>query len=104
MSDLTGNNRIDPPGLSPYRQLDPSSARQVISHLVESTAVHSRSQGFLPGIFVTLEHTALVGPPGVPQRLTFVMLVEDAATFIEVLSEGLERAIGDAKYGYREGQ
>jgi hypothetical protein len=94
-------NRHDPPGLSPYRQLDVSHARQLVSHLVESTAVHSKSRGWIPSILVTMEHIPLVGVGDV-EKTQIVMDLGSATTFIEVLKEGLEAAQADARYGLRE--
>ena len=96
------DNRDDEPGIYVHRRpLDATNARQVIGHRVESTSIHSRSQGWLPSIMVTIRHMPLVGP-GEPGELKLMMQHDDAGEFIDILIEGLERAVDDCQYGPRE--
>jgi hypothetical protein len=92
------------PGLSPYRQIDISNARQLTGHLVESSAIHSQSRGWIPTIFVTLDHVPLVAGKGKTgrERLKVALELDVAQEFVDILITGIERAIADSEYGLRE--
>lgn len=53
-------DRNDMPGLR-EAALDTSRCRQLTRHYVESTAVHSRSQGWLAMVKLDLHHIPLIG-------------------------------------------
>jgi hypothetical protein len=89
------------PGLSPYRTIDTSTARQLTAHFVESSAIHSRSRGWIPTVMVTFEHVPLQGVGQVEQH-KFVIELDAAQEFIDIFLTGLERAIADSEYGLRE--
>jgi hypothetical protein len=95
-------NRQDPPGLKiNLKPLDATFARQLIGHTVESTAVHSKSKGWLPRVMLTMQHVPLIGPGD--RATTQLMLDPDEALqLVEILLEGVEAAERDAKYGLRE--
>lgn len=95
---MTGD-RNDPPGLQPGKPLDVSRARQIVHHFVESTAVHSRSRGWLPMIKLDITHIPLVGDPEDRQTLELLLSPDDWANMVLVVAMGVERAELDAAVG-----
>lgn len=92
-----------PTGLSPYKNVDVTGARQLTAHFIESSAIHSQSRGWIPTVILTLDHVALIaGRNKGKEQLKLVMDLDVTQEFIDVLITGLERAIGDAEYGLRE--
>ena len=96
--------REDPPGLYVHaRPLEVGEARQVTFIGVESTAMHSRSQGWIPSALLTISHVALVNPDAAPSVTLKLMLTEeDAILLVEHVLDGMEAAKRDADYGPRE--
>ena len=96
-------DRDEPPGLYVHATpLDTQYARQLTGHLIESTAIHSKSRGWIPSVSLKLEHVPLVGSG---DKVTTQLLLEfDTLTeLIERLCDGLDAAMKDAEYGPREG-
>lgn len=93
-------NRNDPPGLQ-IIPLDATHARQMTRHVVESTAVHSKSRGWIPMVSIRMQHIPLMGEG---ERVTTQVIMElnDAMTFVHAIMEGIKAAERDAKYGLRE--
>jgi|HubBroStandDraft_4_1064222.scaffolds.fasta_scaffold20482_12 hypothetical protein len=90
-------DRNDTPGLR-ATPLDVSSARQLTRHYVESTAVHSRSQGWLPMVKLGLHHIPLVG--GGEVMVTELLLDREAIRgLILALRAAADRADEDAARG-----
>lgn len=89
------------PGLSPYNAIEVRAARQLTAHLVESSAVHSQSRGWIPSVILTFDHVPLFGK-GRQEQHKFVLDLDAAQEFIDIFITGLERAIADAEYGLRE--
>jgi hypothetical protein len=96
--------REDPPGLYVNaRPLEVAEARQVTFIGVESTAMHSRSLGWLPCALLTVSHVALVNPDSAPsQTLKLMLTEEDALLLVEHVLDGMDAAKRDASYGPRE--
>lgn len=92
-------DRNDEPGLGP--PLDVSRCRQLTGHYVESTAVHSRSQGWLPMVKLDLHHIPLTGP-GAEEVLELIIRPEDLRQLRTVLAAAMDRADEDAKRGLRD--
>lgn len=92
-------DRNDPPGLQPNRPLDVSRCRQIVEHYVETTAVHSRSRGWLPMIKFDIVHTPLAGDQADRQTLELMIQPDDLATLRVVLATAAERAELDAQVG-----
>lgn len=93
-------DRNETPGLSTSANLDVTRCRQIVHHQVETAAVHSRSQGWLPMLKVDITTIPLAGP-GPEQTLEFMIGPEDLRNLIVVLAHGLERAELDAEIGPR---
>lgn len=96
--DITDRN--DPPGLK-TTPLDTTLARQVVRHVIESTAVHSKSKGWIPSVSIKLQHIPLVGE-GDRVTTQIIMNFDDATEFVERLLDGIEAAERDVAYGLRE--
>lgn len=94
-------DRDDRPGLK-FPPLDTRNARQLVRHFVQSTAVHSRSKGWLPMLKLDLTHIPLVGR-GLSQTLELMMRPDDVTELIRVLNEALARAYIDAATGVVDG-
>jgi hypothetical protein len=106
-----GNNRVEdpfnrngPPGIRVHATpIDASDARQIVGIYTESSAMHSRSKGWIPTLFLAIDHVPLIGPDTASQRLQLMLRPSDAESLIEHLTEGLTAARADAAYGLREG-
>ena len=95
-------NRSDTPGLRVQAQpIDTTDARQVVGVYTESSAMHSRSKGWLPTVFLTIDHVPLVGE-GESRRLQLMLRRSDVETILEHLQGALSGAAADAAYGLRE--
>src|SRR5258708_14274857 len=90
-------DRNDPPGLR-FPPLDTSRCRQLTEHLVQSTAVHSQSKGWLPRVKLDLHHIPLVGP-GLEQVLELIISPEDLFTLRLRIDEAMARATENARTG-----
>lgn len=91
------------PGLYVHTEpIDATDARQLVHHRVESTAIHSKSQGWLPAMFLTLTHVPLLGP-GEPQELKLMMRRSDVEPLIALMQKTLDAADWDAITGPVEG-
>jgi len=87
--------------LDPAADLDPDGVRQPVSINVESSAVHSASLGWIPAMFITIDHVALVGSP---EPATFKLMLlgyETMLEHIQTLNVALDRAVLDAQVGFR---
>jgi hypothetical protein len=90
------------PGLRVHATpIDAAEARQVTYIGSESSAMHSRSKGWIPTVFLTLDHVALIGP-GNSQRLKLMLTATDVEHLLEHLQGALRGAHADAAYGPRE--
>lgn len=96
------DEHVDRPGLRVHSQpIDAAGARQMTFVGTESSAVHSRSKGWLPMVALTLAHVPLVGE-GVEQRLMLMLGRTDVELLIEHLQGALTGAIADAEKGLIE--
>jgi hypothetical protein len=82
--------------------LDTSHCRQLTEHFVESTAVHSRSKGWLPRIKLDLHHRPLIGP-GPVEVLELIISPDDLRQLRLVMNAAMDRAAEDAARGIVEG-
>src|SRR5260370_41499978 len=102
MKGKNGKHPLDrdlSPGLR-FPALDMSKVRQLTEHLVQSTAVHSRSRGWLPMVKVDLHHRPLAfGHADEVQVLELVIAPDELKKFIAGLQEGMKRARADAEHG-----
>lgn len=96
---MAGPDRNERPGLRPGRPLDVERARQLVAHDVETTAVHSRSRGWLPMVKLDLSHIPLVGDGADVQTLELLMAPDDWANLALVVAHAFERAELDAAVG-----
>jgi hypothetical protein len=88
-----------PPGLRAGTALDVSRVRELTSHFVTSTAVHSKSRGWMPR--VKLDLTSVLAAGGADeQTLELLMDLETIEGLIAVLEECKGAAIRDAIAGY----
>ena len=90
-------DRNDTPGLS-MPPIDVSRCRQLTGHTVESSAVHSRSKGWLPRVKLDLHHIPLIGP-GEKETLELMLDPADIRQLMLVLRGVADRADEDAKRG-----
>lgn len=90
--------RDEPPGLRAI-PLDMSQARQLTQHWVESTAVHSRSRGWIPMVKLDLHHVPLEGSGQPEQVLELVLERKAIEGLVDALMLALVRAEEDARIG-----
>lgn len=92
-----------PPGIRVHEAIPIAErdVRALAGTFVRSTAIHSRSRGWLPHIMVTFDHDRPDGGND-PQQLHLLIPVEHVATLVENLLDGAEAAERDAGYGLRE--
>lgn len=92
-------DRNDEPGLR-ATTLDVSRARQLTRHYVESTAVHSRSRGWLPMVKLDLHHVPALTGGGDEETVTELILDREAIRgLILALRAAADRADEDAARG-----
>lgn len=92
------------PGLYVHaRPYDVSAARQLVSLGTASTAVHSRTRGWMPMVLCTWTHIPLRGAASDRQELAFVVPPDTIATVVEDLLDAAEAAARDAAAGPVEG-
>ena len=89
-----------PPGVRVREPIpiDDTDVRCLVGTTVRSTAVHSRSRGWLPHVMVTLNHDRPNGGND-PRELHLLVPVEHLATLVELLLDAAEAAQRDAKAG-----
>ena len=78
--------------------LDVSRCRQLIYHHVHSTAVHSRSKGWLPRVKLDLRSIPLIGE-GPEETLELMLDPDDIRRLMLVLRAAADRADEDAARG-----
>lgn len=92
------------PGLRVHATpIDAADARQLTYIGTESSAMHSRSKGWIPTVFLTLDHVALTGELGDSVRLKLMLTMADVEHLLEQLQGAVAGAVADATYGPREG-
>lgn len=91
--------RNDRPGLRAGRNLDVTRCRQIVGHWVETTAVHSKTRGWLPMVKLDISHIPLAGDPTDCQTLELLIAPGDLADLRVVLATAEERAELDAAIG-----
>jgi hypothetical protein len=91
------NDRDIAPGLR-FPPLDTSKARQLTAHDIQSTAVHSKSRGWLPMVKLDLTHIPLVGP-GRSEKLELIISPDALDEMMKVLEMAMRRAHADAAVG-----
>lgn len=96
---MPGPNRNDRPGLRPGTALDVGRARQLVAHDIETTAVHSRTRGWLPMVKLDLTHIPLAGDAADVQTLELMMAPDDWANLALLVAHAFERAELDAAVG-----
>jgi hypothetical protein len=97
-------NRDEPPGLYVHRKpIESADTKQLVGHLVQSTAVHSRREGWLPCVHLTLELVSLVGV-GNAESVNIIMQRADVQGLIDALNHCIDAADWDALIGPKEGQ
>jgi len=99
----TITERFDTYGLNidDTKTLNVELARCVTSTLVESSAVHSRSLGWIPALCVTITHVPASGPgPSETVQLLFTGQ-EMMLDFVQTLNVGMDAAILDAVAGWK---
>lgn len=89
-----------PPGLRVREQIpiDNRDVRILSGTFVRSTAIHSRSRGWLPHIMVTIDHDRPNGGND-PQQLNLLIGLDHVATLVENLLDGAEAAERDVAAG-----
>lgn len=92
-----------PPGLRVHEKIpiNDQDVRALAGTFIRSTAIHSRSRGWLPHIMVTFTHDKPDG--GNDEReLHLLIPVEHVATLVENLLDGAEAAERDVQAGLIE--
>jgi len=92
-----------PEGLHVHRPIPIASqdVRTLAGTFIRSTAIHSRSRGWLPHLMVTFSHDKPNG--GNDQReLNLLIPIEHVATLVENLLDGAEAAERDVQAGLIE--
>jgi len=92
-----------PPGLRVHEKIPIADrdVRALAGTFVRSTAIHSRSRGWIPHIMVTLDHDRPDGGND-PRQLHLLIPVEHVATMVENLLDGAEAAKRDVQAGLIE--
>lgn len=92
-----------PPGLRADEPIpiDPAKVRSLASTFVRSTAIHSRSRGWLPHVMVTIEHDDPT-KGGDPRELHLLIPADHTDTLAQELRQAGRAARRDAQYGVRE--
>lgn len=85
------------PGLR-FPPLDTSRCRQLTEHYAQSTAIHSKSRGWLPAIKLDLSHRPLIGN-GKIEILELIISPEDLKQLRLVINTAMDRADEDARRG-----
>jgi hypothetical protein len=94
VSGIFGPDRDDAPGITPQvGKLPP----QFTDMMVESAAIHSRSQGWLPCVVIRLATEDGAGLVGT------VVVGRELAEFSHSLSMAAARAVEDVKVGLQDG-
>lgn len=89
-----------PPGLHVHKPIpiDREDVRVLAGTFIQSTAVHSRSRGWLPHLMVTFKHDRPNGGND-PRSLNLLIPVDTVATLVEDFLDGAEAAENDARTG-----
>ena len=91
------------PGLrTTVAALDTTDVRQLSYLGTDSTAMHSRSKGWLPAVMLTIDSVPLTDAEGPEQRLKLMLTRSDVELLLEHLSGAWTGAQADARYGLRE--
>lgn len=93
---MTRPDRNDTPGLR-LIAMDMQRCRQLSRHFVESTALHSRSQGWMPMVKLDLHHIPVNG--GDEQVLELVLDRSAIRGLSLALAAAIDRADEDAERG-----
>lgn len=83
------------PGITP--RIAARRPPQLVAHTIASSAVHSRSRGWLPGVIVTLSTEDGAG-------LVFLSDEEAILELVEVLLDAVDRARLDVEAALKNGQ
>jgi ribosomal protein L37E len=103
VEDPFNRDESDRRGLRAHaRPIDASAARQLTHLGSESTAVHSRSKGWLPMVALTITHAPMIGDVGDEQRLMLMLGRADVEMLMEHLQGALTGALADAEAGVIE--
>lgn len=89
-----------PPGIRVHEQIpiDDTDVRALAGTFVRSTAIHSRSRGWIPHIMVSIRHDRPAG--GNDEReLHLLIPVDHVPTLVENLLDGAEAAQADVNAG-----
>lgn len=97
-------DRNDPPGLHRFKQISTEGVMQVVEHFVESSAVHSKSEGWIPAVFITLHLIPMFNPRVYeePQIVKLIFHGDAAGKFAMIVARAQEAAEHDGEIGYRE--
>lgn len=97
--------RVDDFGLNPdprFDQIIDDTVMQSRHILVKSTAVHSKTLGWIPGMMITYDLVPLQGD-GPGQTVKIMLLGEELMLdHVQTLNVGLDHAVLDAAKGYRQ--
>lgn len=92
------------PGIRNGTALDTEGVRQLTFVGTDSTAIHSRSKGWLPAVMLTIDSVSLIDPDDTEtsQRLRLMLTQADVELLAHHLAEAWTAAQADARYGLRE--
>lgn len=93
-----------PPGLHVHKPIPIAAedVRMLAGTFVRSTAIHSRSRGWIPHLLVTFSHDKPDGGND-PQTLNLLVPNDHVVTLVEQLLDGAEAAEADVRTGPVEG-
>lgn len=100
IDDPFSRNDTDARGLRVHADpLDATAARQLVGVGTDSTAVHSRSKGWLPMVLLSIDHVPLINAGAPSERLQLMLGASEVELLIEHLVGAFTAATADAATG-----